>query len=1071
MGPHLVILSGPPASVPVGRIAVAVEVARADRIGMTGSCAAYVPTFVAFEGVGDLVLPLADMPPLPDGIYEDCALLAQAGPTFATATLPRFEVDSVTPTLSRVDVWPDFVPSATPTIMVSANKPGDLTWSGPCRGPEQISSGVTSLQLRPAEGTAFPEGPVDGCGVVLVDGQGRYSPPLMLGEFHVAAQAPVLTLVSGPPLHTSDSRPQVEVHVTEDAGLVGGGPCFASPNWLSAGTSTVTLYGAFEEGPIEGCSLVASDVSGAQSNPLALGTFHFDQSPPTIRLIDPPLEVVNEIPVATFEVNEPVRAALAGDCEGGLDEVDGHFELALLPPGDHPEGRYRCTLTVYDRVGHAVGVVIPDFELDMSPPTLVVHSQPVGAGHRGVGLALDVEVDEPSILTLADCDLMLLQDGFLMGRELVELRGPDGGAVPRGSYKCRVWASDRTDLAGEVLQLAAFEVDRLTVTLVASPTRTRAPSVTVHSSHPVNVSVSSGYAVAPPFAEAGQIELALTAAGGGPLSDGPHSPRLVFATPSDAADFEVQVPTFTVDTRPPQVSISSQRVTPSLVEVTLHTSEPGALAVTGPCRTAAQSLAGGTVALPILDEQGGQLPDGTHVCAFSVTDAVGNASAPAEVTLVVDRGAPVLTLLAPPEASGATLTRPFQITSTRSGLLFSSGCPDGLPTQVAQGAQTLTLIGTPGDGYSRCALVVQGDNGVYSQWLFLPRFTFTGPTVVREFSDSGRAMDFSDITPLTGGGYIVVGEAPQHGYVGRLDPMMQVVWMKQLMGLRPLAAAVRNDEVYIAGATAITVGRGAGDGFVMRLDPEGEIEWHRVLGTGAVDSFDDVVVFGQGSVRLAGVSAGSGVGLEGWYANFDSDGELVSSYIYGTSESEIFTGLSVDGAGMMMVGSTGPDFLGSDVLAVVTDTNGGQPRGYRYAGSSHDTAMAVRVVGTAHYVAGATWSFIGPDPADPVSYRGFVMRLDAANGNIAWQRVLGGRPTDLALAASNVLVVGATPDYGDVWSVGDGRFEHYTEGSTFDGALWGHVAATGESAFLKILEQGSQTTRLDAVIRGLDDKV
>jgi hypothetical protein len=148
-------------------------------------------------------------------------------------------------------------------------------------------------------------------------------------------------------------------------------------------------------------------------------------------------------------------------------------------------------------------------------------------------------------------------------------------------------------------------------------------------------------------------------------------------------------------------------------------------------------------------------------------------------------------------------------------------------------------------------------------------------------------------------------------FVQKLDANGDVLWTHQFGSdtyeTTKSLSTDANGNAFVAGYTSGTLpdaeGLGFDDAFVRKLDPNGNVLWTRQLGSDNNDYAFSVATDGDGSVFVAGITAGSLPGQvalgqsDATLQKLDADGELVWSRQFGTSAEDYAYSVATDGAG------------------------------------------------------------------------------------------------------------------------------------------------------------------------------
>jgi hypothetical protein len=258
-------------------------------------------------------------------------------------------------------------------------------------------------------------------------------------------------------------------------------------------------------------------------------------------------------------------------------------------------------------------------------------------------------------------------------------------------------------------------------------------------------------------------------------------------------------------------------------------------------------------------------------------------------------------------------------------------------------------------------------------------------------------------------------------FVSKYDAAGALLWTRQ-QGTSgyDLSQAVSADglgNVYISGYTWGDLGGPNGgeyDAFVSKYDELGALEWTRQFGTSASDLSSGVSADGLGNVYVAGsiygLLDGSYSGDRAFLSKYDEEGELLWTHQLGINNIDNVEAVCADGLGSVYVsGNTAG--AGNDAFVAKYDAEGAL-QWVRESGTQYDDAsFAVSSDGRGNvYIAGYTGGDLGgPQAGD---WDAFVSKYDAA-GNLQWIRQLGSSRCDEALGLSadgqgNVYISGLT---------------------------------------------------------------
>jgi len=232
-------------------------------------------------------------------------------------------------------------------------------------------------------------------------------------------------------------------------------------------------------------------------------------------------------------------------------------------------------------------------------------------------------------------------------------------------------------------------------------------------------------------------------------------------------------------------------------------------------------------------------------------------------------------------------------------------------------------------------------------------------------------------------------------------------------------------NVYVVGYTFLALeGESAGgvDAFVRSFDRDGTVRWTRQFGTNATDEALGVATDASGNVYVVGRTLGALVGdsagsADAFVRSYASDGTLRWTRQFGTSSSDVATGVATDASGnVYAVGSTGGALEGDsaggfDAFVRSFDGDGTVRWTRQFGTSGGDSASGVASDASGNvYVAGRTGGALeGPNAG---FFDAFVRSFDG-DGTVRWTRQFGTSSDDDASgvetdASGNVYVAGWT---------------------------------------------------------------
>lgn len=305
-------------------------------------------------------------------------------------------------------------------------------------------------------------------------------------------------------------------------------------------------------------------------------------------------------------------------------------------------------------------------------------------------------------------------------------------------------------------------------------------------------------------------------------------------------------------------------------------------------------------------------------------------------------------------------------------------------------------------------IAVCGANAVAEQWA---NHYYANNTDTRALS----------VQALAEGGYVVAGGywfgGRPAGWVVKVDADGQMVWQRAYgdgghLDHIVLSARSTADGGYVA-AGYIQLSTTRRDALVLKLDAGGGIVWQRTYGGASQNWFSSIRATADGGY----VAAGSTAVNVAWILRLDGVGNVLWERAYkGPDWHDAYEAVQTSDGGFAVVGrrlsiGTAPKWLAS---LTKLDAFGNLEWQKAY-GAGIEIGNAVRQTPDGGYViAGETQTF-GSGRSDA-----WVLRLDRA-GNVLWQRAYGGADDDraygIALAADGGYVV-----TGETQSLGGGSY-------------------------------------------------
>lgn len=339
------------------------------------------------------------------------------------------------------------------------------------------------------------------------------------------------------------------------------------------------------------------------------------------------------------------------------------------------------------------------------------------------------------------------------------------------------------------------------------------------------------------------------------------------------------------------------------------------------------------------------------------------------------------------------------------------------------------VVQTSDGGYAIAGARENGSNG----WdYFVVKVDASGnPEWQRMYGGSAEDKAYG-LKQTPDGGYIVVGYARSNNgdvtgnngqadcWVVKLDASGDIEWQRALGGPGFDAGydvILTTDAGYLITAWADQAGGdvsehyGSADFWIVRLYVDGSIEWERSFGGSGTDLLRAAVATSDGGYLIVGAteSADGHItdplgGWDMWVLKLDPNGELQWQRTYGGSGGDgAGDVVLVSAGGYLIAGSTSStdgdvseSFGNDDLWLVRVDAMGELLWERSYGGSSVEWSNGIVAVANGYVMAGSTSSSDG----DITGYQGgfydyWLIRVDL-EGELIWQRCLGGPGDDRA---------------------------------------------------------------------------
>ena len=349
-------------------------------------------------------------------------------------------------------------------------------------------------------------------------------------------------------------------------------------------------------------------------------------------------------------------------------------------------------------------------------------------------------------------------------------------------------------------------------------------------------------------------------------------------------------------------------------------------------------------------------------------------------------------------------------------------------TNIPAGGGSLeaTASGTLSDG----STVIVNTDGTVSGIV-----TSVGPDASWIVTFGGTGTDFAaglDVDS-SGNAYIVGtrgnvgGSEGEEWFIAKYDTGGTIQWQRTLGGdWNDEAHGVAVDSsgnVYVCGRDSSSSGPPTSYTWntLVKYNSSGTLQWQKKLGNTYIDYGHAVALDSSENPYIVGRTVNLSTGrYEGWVQKYDSDGNLDwQRRIAGSSGTTGFYGVAFDSNdNLYACGNTDSSGQGSsDIFLVKYNSSGGIQWQRTLGGSGTDLGYEVTVDSSDNvYISGYTRSSL---PSGISSAAFFVAKYDT-DGNLDWQRLIGGSSFDIAYGVStdssgNVYITGELND-GSTWS-------------------------------------------------------
>ncbi len=163
------------------------------------------------------------------------------------------------------------------------------------------------------------------------------------------------------------------------------------------------------------------------------------------------------------------------------------------------------------------------------------------------------------------------------------------------------------------------------------------------------------------------------------------------------------------------------------------------------------------------------------------------------------------------------------------------------------------------------------------------------------------------VYPDGNGGYVLVGQKNNDGWILRVDDDGDVIWSKTYGGtdLDLINEVFVSGSYIFAGGSTQSVGAGSWDVWILKLNlADGSIIFSKTYGGLAEDDVRSFMPSGS-IIRVLAYTKSWGNGAEFWVFDIDYDGNVLYSATYGGNGNDIpYMGITTSDGGYILVGTT-----------------------------------------------------------------------------------------------------------------------------------------------------------------------
>ncbi len=164
------------------------------------------------------------------------------------------------------------------------------------------------------------------------------------------------------------------------------------------------------------------------------------------------------------------------------------------------------------------------------------------------------------------------------------------------------------------------------------------------------------------------------------------------------------------------------------------------------------------------------------------------------------------------------------------------------------------------------------------------------------------------VYPDGSGGYVLVGQKNNDGWVLRVDGNGDVIWSKTYGGTNVdvLTDVLVSGSYIFAGGSTRSAGAGSWDAWILKLNlNDGSVVFSKTYGGSADDEVRSLMPKGSGVMVLAYTRSWGAGGTDFWAFEIDGNGNLLYSATYGGSGDDIpYMGINTSDGGYIFVGTS-----------------------------------------------------------------------------------------------------------------------------------------------------------------------